>query len=588
MRFNSRLSKSVTLGLVALSVMSPAQATLLASPDDSALEATSVNAQSWIRAVTLYLGRALVTRVASSPAAAGLFEIRFEGLPASIDSESLQAAVTSPSGQSKVVDVRFESTTTPGISGASAELADAVAKLEAVTRVLSELDRRMEAIKEGTALLAAVRQRIAGEAGRDFGAKAIDPESLRQQLALLNEEYAKLISARGKVEDDIRTNGGIKSALEAKVASLGGEVRCARTAIVSIIQAAAEPSEVELRYLVGDSGWQPRYAVRADLDARSLRIEYDAVVRQSSGEDWSDVELRLSSARPTRKAAPREVGRTIVDVFDPPASQAAAATSEAEPTYATSLSPEFRVMLTAEKSAISQSLSRFMADASAEPSGPIATFAIPRRVSIASDATRSRTLHIGTVDTRPDFTHVARPSVESEVFVKATTVNDSPFQFLPGPMTVFVGSDSVGSATMSSLAPGSEMTFWLGVDSRVTARRIELTKSTGERGVFSKSDETASAYRIDLESTDTKPLTVEVVDSMPVSSDERIAVRLAENSHALSTDPRFTASDKPLGILRWDVRLPACAKAGAPSRSSISWTVTVSAPKDVQVVSLAR
>ena len=204
-------------------------------------------------------------------------------------------------------------------------------------------------------------------------------------------------------------------------------------------------------------------------------------------------------------------------------------------------------------------------------------------ITIPSDDQRSRKQRIATVDSKPTFIHVARPLVESAVYLKAVAANSSAFQFLAGPATVFLGGDSVGSTTLPDLAPGAEMTFWLGTDRRIEAKRVLVKKETSERGVFGKADETIWQYRIDLTSTDTKPVTVELVDRMPVSRNEQIKVELKDLSQPLAADAKYVADEKPQGMLKWIVALPARTDAGKPAAQAVSWRVILTKPRDVQM-----
>jgi len=72
---------------------------------------------------------------------------------------------------------------------------------------------------------------------------------------------------------------------------------------------------VELTYVVSGAGWQPLYDVRLlETDERqALQVGYLAQVTQRTGEDWPDVALTLSTARPSLHRPPRpgrDVART--------------------------------------------------------------------------------------------------------------------------------------------------------------------------------------------------------------------------------------------------------------------------------------
>ena len=62
---------------------------------------------------------------------------------------------------------------------------------------------------------------------------------------------------------------------------------------------AAGDLTLELSYTVPQVGWYPLYDARVDFAKGKAELSSFAVVRQTTGEDWSDVQLTLSTARPS-------------------------------------------------------------------------------------------------------------------------------------------------------------------------------------------------------------------------------------------------------------------------------------------------
>ncbi len=594
-----RHSTLATALIVATTFIAVAPAIHARSAQDDTPVAESVAASAPISEVTLYQGRAMVSRTAQSPAREGLFELRFENLPTTLDASTLQATVASDRGGAKLLDVRYEEKVTPSDVTTNPELKNAIGQLETLKRRAELISMQMTAINDRYTLLNAMRQKTATESAKDFGSKALDPDALGKQIAFLDSAQAQLIADRAKLEGESRQNTDELNALQAHVNALGGQTKIERTAIVAIGQSIAQSATVTLRYLVVGAGWQPRYAVRADLEQGSLAIEYDAEIRQATGENWNNVKLTLSTAQPTQKAAPNDIAAAFVDVYVPPPAMASGSVAydaavPGAPDTGRPMGTEggpyggggggFAMKMGAPaEPAFNAALRRKFDDAIAYQTGTVVSYPLPRAITIPSDDQRSRKQRIATVDTKPTFIHVARPLVESAVYLKAVAANSSAFQFLAGPATVFLGGDSVGSTTLPDLSPGAEMTFWLGTDRRIEAKRVLVKKETSERGVFGKADETIWQYRIDLTSTDTKPVTVELVDRMPVSRNEQIKVELKDLSQPLAADAKYVADEKPQGMLKWIVPLPARTDAGKPAAQAVSWRVILTKPKDVQM-----
>jgi hypothetical protein len=78
------------------------------------------------------------------------------------------------------------------------------------------------------------------------------------------------------------------------------------------LDAASGDVTVRVEYQIAAARWAPSYVAR--LDGEQARFELRAVVAQSSGEDWTDVALRVSTAQPEQftqlpELHPQKLGR---------------------------------------------------------------------------------------------------------------------------------------------------------------------------------------------------------------------------------------------------------------------------------------
>lgn len=79
--------------------------------------------------------------------------------------------------------------------------------------------------------------------------------------------------------------------------------------ITVLIMANADgPSDVSLAYVVSGASWMPQYDLYASISTEqklktSITLLYQAAVTQSTGEDWSNALLTLSTASPLRGMA---------------------------------------------------------------------------------------------------------------------------------------------------------------------------------------------------------------------------------------------------------------------------------------------
>ncbi len=589
----------------------PALLLVSAALAQDAPKAEAFDAAWTIQEVSLYQGRAMVSRVAAAPEREGLFEMRFANLPAAVDADSLQGVVVAARGGARLLDVRYETTTTPNDVSTNPDLKRAIDELQAATRHREAMGLQSQRLNDQNSLLNAIAAKTATESAKDFGSKSLDPTALAAQVEYISKARQGLITERLALDEETRKAERAIEVLNAKVQALGGKSRVERNAIVTIGKATTAPASVVLKYLVADATWSPRYAVRADLGAGTLVVEYDAQIRQSTGEDWTDIALTLSSAEPTRRAQPISVSPIVVDVQPPPPETARAevdrnvyrerraasgdkAGRPGDPGDASGEQGEKLYLgfkAGADRDAFdiaTQVQIAGWADAPAVQSGTAATFPIPRKVSIPTDAAKDRSQRITTIDLAPTFVYVAQPVADTGVYLKATAANTSSYQLLEGSATVFLGTESVGRTELPDLSPGSEMTFWLGMDRRLEAKRTIVTKETLTEGVFDKRDLTRWKIRVDLTSTLGRPTTVELFDRVPVSRNEQVKVTMPRCVPALDTAAKYLKDERPQGILKWIVPLAAQAEAGKPAAATVEWTLEVSRPAGSWVSGLAE
>jgi len=124
-----------------------------------------------------------------------------------------------------------------------------------------------------------------------------------------------------------------------------------------------------------------------------------------------------------------------------------------------------------------------------------------------------------------------------------------------GPVSVYVGSTFVGRAEMANVSQGETFVVGLGADARLRAgRKIanKIDRIQGGNRVVEMS------VRLQLENFHDGALDVRVYDRLP-HTDQKGALRVTQGkmSHELSGDTLYVRTDLELGILRWDVSVPA-------------------------------
>jgi len=553
-----------------------------------AVEAETIEVEAAPNAVTVYLGRASVTRTAGLELQPGLYDLNFTGLPVALHSDSLQARGEGPA---KILGVDYEEQVIR--QATSPRIADLERKIE-------ETKRALEAIEEDRGLLAAqekfldaVTVRARGEATEKGGTNELDLDAVREQFQFIAEERATLLEQRRTLDGRKRDLTGSLRILEAERADIAGGSRIERAAVVSIAVIEAGQVNVDLVYLVGEATWQPAYNIRSTVDSPIVAIEYDAQLSQRTGEDWDNVQLTLSTAQPTLAANPPELEPWFVDIAQPvraydEAESLAAASRRAPP------GPQAGKGMgrgggygggrEGEESIFADLGLRMAADALVAGAGPSVTYALPRLVTVQSNARKQQRTRIATIDAQARYIHVAVPALTDAVYIRGELTNSSTYQVLPGAASIFMDQDYVGPTQLDAVAPNGTFELHFGIDRTVSTNRVLIKKETSKTGLFAGGRKTSYDYRIEIDNNAGKAITLELWDRYPISRTDQIQIDLVDVKPPLAADAEYMEEHRPLGLLKWSLNMPATAKDAAAM--VITYGVRVNHGKNVQMTPL--
>jgi hypothetical protein len=220
-------------------------------------------------------------------------EVRFVGLPLVVDDGSVRARVVSGDGLACDVRVGLE------VPDADAELAPAIddaleSAREESTRCRAEVSRLQAAMARLDALKIVPRP-----APRDNEPPLPIPLESRQRLLALRAAEEERVASALAAANEAQRVADKKLAEEtdrhnrATTARNAKEHELRKVATVSLAS-AKKGAKVVLEYAVPGATWSPSYVLTLSGDKAKLGMR--AMVAQRTGEDWTGVSLRLSTA----------------------------------------------------------------------------------------------------------------------------------------------------------------------------------------------------------------------------------------------------------------------------------------------------
>ena len=538
-----------------------------------------------ISKVTVYRGQALVTRTIGTDLPAGTSELIVAGLPARIIPESLFAQT---SGNTKVLSVRYRERAVK--EDTREEVKALEAEIEELTRQLAHVDGDLKHLhQQWDNMFCRLREFTVNAASSDLNRGLLTFKPIKELVTFIEEKGLGYHKQATEWRDQI---DGLKKELELlkrKRAQLDeGRSRTEREAVLFISKADKNSSSIELNYLVNGANWLPQYNVRGNPVGSAVVIEYNAIVNQVSGEDWTGVSLSLSTAEPAMVAAApmlepmgiilaRQGGQRT----DMPAQMDQRTESQAgRRSGLTDRSEDFKRLARSrraqsKKGAAAQvelqqlavdnqtwefNLSRRELEKVKEEISEITriesvsvTYDLPSRLTLPS-RTDQQLVTIASVGTKGEFTLVATPLLTDYVYLQAEIVNDSEIVFLPGPASMFRNGEFVGKSDLPIVTIGEKLTAGFGIDSQVQmVRELEDKKTKIQGG--NRID--TYKYRIALSNYKNVPAPLRLLDRLPYTEGKSVKIELLSAKPELSKDSEYLRTSRKKGILRWELNLAA-------------------------------
>jgi uncharacterized protein (TIGR02231 family) len=555
----------------------------------SIVRAAPVAADSRITAVTVYTDRAVVTRTAAvTLTAPGPVEVTFEKLPAAVVDQSLTVAGNG-TAQATILDVTARASfvsATPNERVKAAE--DALKALQRQRRVQ---DDRGSVLKAQEASLDRLEAAATSAPTKD-SAPRLSIEESTKLLAFLEEQRTKLATERQSLDGQIEDLQAKQSAAERTLAELrGGGGRSYKTVVVRLDAATAGQLDLALSYAVPGASWTPSYDARVNSGEHAIALGYFGLVRQNTGEDWKDVALTLSTARPGLGGAAPQLVPWAVDVldvraFDKLKSEQQAAGRNLRFGYGGVNAPNAALNMQTltnggsggwSAGSVSLGVVEERKDAgyyAAEVStaATSASFRIATASTVLSDNAPQK-VPVTTANLAANPEYLTVPKQVTTAYLTAKVANNSEFPLLAGMMNVFLDGTFVATSPLRTVMPGEKFDLALGADEGISVKHKRVNRFAEETGLTNSGKRVTYEYLITIQNNKKTAERVIVADQVPVSRNEKVIVKLlapAEKEMKPTND----------GTMKWTLDL----KPG--EKREVTLKFSVENPNDVQVTGL--
>lgn len=525
------------------------------------VSAETVTAASKITTITLYGSGAIVKRQLSLTLPAGVTDVVLPDLPQDIDLSTLQ--IKTPDGV-ELVSLTLakdrlpplEDTPDPAVQAARAEVDRLEAALRQSAAAVAAIGLKAEAAHETLAALRAIAQTGHGDQTvEDLRAvsQMIGQEAL---VALQAAHRAALDAAAAEMAraDDLKALEFAKAALAALTPGQEG-----RTVLLMTLNSEGGPAVLEMtNFAFG--GWRPVYELYLTTGGTpSLTIERGATVTQESGEDWTGVELILTTADlDTDVAAGKLYGKRL-SIADISTEDNSAMISDGGAAIG--------------GAAIGAALGEMMVEPLMEPvafrfenQGLATLYRFPVPVSLRSTAEEETRLSMNSVEFTPDIYAMALPLHGLQAFVTADFTNTSDEPLQRAATRLYLDDVLVGTGGIEYVPVGGDTTVGFGPVEGLAVKRTVSDSLQGESGLLTVTNNSNELVQIDLNNLTGRDWPVRLQDRVPFSEQDDLKISYT------ATPPATTENlNRQRGVLEWRFDLPAGQTKQVTLETRMQW-----------------
>lgn len=506
--------------------------------------ADTIEAESRIVAVTVFPDRAGVTRQADLRLPQGAHTVKLSPLPSQVEPDSVMAKGI---GEAKVTLYGVRVVTTQLPTPQDPKVKNLEEEIRKIRRRLQQLSHTTQVLEQERKYLTSIQAASSEQIGKDLITKSPSATDAASLLAFLDEALLKNFERDHTAAIQYEELAQQLDALQRELATLAQGRLQQETAILLDLEAReAGPFQLQVAYRIPGATWQPTYEARASTDAETVELVSYGLVRQQTGEEWAQVQLTLSTAKPALAGSMPELQPWFLKPWQP-----------------------VNVMLEQRQSlrrAMDGASAEFLSSAAAPPApvpaevayatvaaqGPSVTFQLPKPESIPADW-QPHKAPIASQRFKAQLAYETTPRLSPYAFLRAKVVNTTDTVYLAGPVAIFLDEAFVATASLRQVAPNEEFDLYLGVDERVKIERktlkerVEVSLLPGLRG---KTKSTDYEFLTTIENFTGKPMTITVFDQVPVSEREEVVVdQIRQTPGEVEKD-----NEKP-GVFSWRLTL---------------------------------
>ena len=546
----------------------PALVSLAAILAGSPVAAAELPFAGKIDAVTVFPDAAIVTRKGSAEVPAGSHLLVLGNLPPRVDPASIRIEGVGAKG---LTIGSVETRRKPALVQSSADIDT---KLKTLRAEQMSVQGRIQAVEAELRAIDRFATVAPDNAGKD--GKPIDLAIWKQAWSTIGEATA---SAQERL-NPLRTRAQeIDLEIRAQEAARGRPQPGLQPQIevtVAIQAEVATQADFTISYRVAGARWVPAYDALLDTGAGEapprLALVRRALVSQSTGEDWQDVTLTLSTARVTGGMGAPDLPAQTLNLYEPPPVVVYQDQMRGRSAPAPAAAPPM-ANARAEKAQAEPARREAAREAEARlDSGPFSTqFVAPGRATVTRDGAQ-RNVRLASTTLEPQLLVKIVPALDQTAYLSARVTGPDDVPLLGGEVSLLRDGVFVGKSRIGLTAPGEPVDLGFGPDDRIKVERVPVRAREND-ALTASSKFRLFDFRTSITSRQTRSVRVQVIDRIPVSDNTAVTVEQMKET----TPPTEKQVGNARGVMGWSFDL----KPGEKREIRTAWRVRWPAEREL-------
>ena len=524
---------------------------------------------SSIKSVTVFADRALITRTLQVTLEKGSFAVLAPRLPSGLVDNSVRVSGKGTTG-AKISGVRVEKALQEESS--SDRIKEIEAQIGALDQRNLELTDRSGVLKQEADFIKALSQKTTESISKGLPHERPSVADWPGMIKFVDDNLTRINKEIRSIEIEQRDIVSERQLLESKLGDYrSGNVKSDKKAIVDLTVEVPGSFTFELSYMIYGATWHPMYDIRAWSDTNEVEVIFMAQVSQQTGEDWENVDLVLSTARPSEGANPPQLAAWYLNVIVPGrdahlrggrAGESLDIAKGIDVTDALRLVPG---MVAPMEQAITQYSSAMVQTQSISTS-----FVLINKEIIPSNK-EFKKVPVKSISFKAETENYIVPRFTEAAYLKASVKSNVDFPLLAGQANVFFDKNFVSTSYLPNVLTDETFDLFFGINEGIKIKRQLLKKYTDEAGLMSEKRRVEYEYEITAQNYTKTSQKLIVLDQIPVSQNEKIEVKLI----TVRPDPKYEVDDKARGFLRWVSQLNSGEKMECGFKYQVKYPLDV-------------